>query len=82
MKKKGTAGRKATGAAPLERALRKCERQVMKLPGVTSVWIGEDAHIVVGVVRSDKALQAKIPQVCDDVPVRIEVTGEFNAQSS
>lgn len=74
---------KATdSAATLEKALRKSERSVMQLPGVTGVALTEvegRPHIAVYVERLTKNLRAKIPNEYDGVPVKIEVSGGFKA---
>ena len=69
-------------ATALATALRKSERSIMKLPGVTGVALTEvdgRPHIAVYVEQLTKNLRAKIPNEVDGVPVKIEVSGAFKA---
>ncbi len=70
-------------AAAVKKALRACERDVMKLDGVSGVAlteVGGRSHVVVYVDRDTKALRERIPAAYDGVPVKIEVSGTFEAQ--
>jgi len=58
------------------------EVELLQLPGVQGVGIGDEAGrpvINVYVDKKVKALQESIPPEFDGYPVRIEVTGPFRA---
>ena len=56
--------------------------QLMSLPGVAGVYVGElEDHtpcIVVAVLKKTPELDQKIPKSLEDHPVRIDETGEIN----
>jgi hypothetical protein len=76
------ARRSRGAAAGAERALRSCERKLMKLDDVSGVALSEVAGqpcIVVYVSRLTEGLRAQIADEYDGVPVKIEVSGRFEA---
>jgi hypothetical protein len=78
------AGKRAKPATRVARALRKCERDVMKLDGVSGVALTRVAGrpcIAVYVERASEDLRARIAREVDGVPVKIEVSGRFDALS-
>ena len=71
------------GSVAAERALRKCERALMRLDGVEGVALsGVDGALEIAVLvsRLTRQLRAQIPAQIDGVRVRIEKTGSFSAQ--
>lgn len=72
---------RSAGTSKAEKARRKHEAKLFEIDGVEGVSIdsgdlGED--IVVVFVR-DESVVKKVPKTLDGVPVRAEVTGEFDA---
>jgi hypothetical protein len=63
----------------------KHELELMAIPGVTGVGIGQDPRkpgrvIKVYVERTTPELMKKIPKEIEGYPVALEQTGEFRAQ--
>jgi len=63
-------------------ALRRLEREVLSLDGVTGVALAEAGgapQLVVYVERITPALRSRIAGHCDGVPVKLEASGPFEA---
>jgi hypothetical protein len=62
----------------------KHESQLMAMPGVVSVGIGQDADgnpvIVIGVESEDFSNQLTLPEELESYPVRFQVVGTIRAQ--
>ncbi|MGH2396613.1 MAG: hypothetical protein ACRDFW_06410 [bacterium] len=60
------------------------EGQLMTMPGVVSVGVGQKPDgtpvIVVGVDRRRPGTMARLPQTLGGYPVRVEFVGEIRAQ--
>ncbi|HEX4947627.1 MAG TPA: hypothetical protein VFZ34_13235 [Blastocatellia bacterium] len=58
------------------------EQQLMNIPGVTAIGIGEQNGqpvIVIMVSQRTEELMQKLPQQLDGYDVRVEVSGELTA---
>jgi len=67
----------------LDRALECCEHDLMALPGVSGVALGEvngRPHLLIYVDDLTPALRARIAPQYEGVPVKVEVAGRFEAQ--
>lgn len=68
----------------IESVRSKYEAEIMAIPGVTGIGIGEGDRpssrvIKVYLDRQNSAVEKRIPKELEGHPVKTEVTGEFNA---
>jgi len=72
---------KRAGASKAEKARRKHEGKLLEIDGVEGVSLdsGDLGEDIVMVFVRDESVVKKIPKTLDGVPVRVEVTGEFDA---
>ena len=61
-------------------AKRRNENALLNLPSVVGVGVGVGGHIEVYLANDNAQTRARIPAQLDGVPVRVVVTGEFQAR--
>jgi hypothetical protein len=68
----------------IESVRNKYEAEIMAIPGVTGIGIGEGNHLSSRVIKvyvdgKSSDLEKRIPKELEGYPVKTEVTGEFKA---